>query len=56
MEVLSPALEVPTPGTLTRGGENVVSSATVTKIVTLTQAAYDAIGNKDNATLYVIVG
>lgn len=34
----------------------VVTSSTVNKIVTMTQAAYDALGSKDSATIYFIVG
>jgi hypothetical protein len=35
---------------------NIVRSTTITTIVTLTQAAYDALGVKDPATLYVVTG
>lgn len=37
-------------------GGNYVQSTTVTSMVKLTRAAYDALGTKDAATLYVIVG
>lgn len=33
-----------------------IGSSTVTTIWTGTQSAYDAIGTKDSATLYIIIG
>jgi lysophospholipase L1-like esterase len=53
-DIIAPAFDP--PAAIGSGGGGNVTGTGITSIVKLTQAAYDALGTKDAATLYVIVG